>query len=113
MSTWGGDGGSIPVILTSGDDASGVGRALEAGLEVEISCVGYGAGPSGLGGAGEVVHLAGGDVMEVEVGIGGRALRQVVMELHHCWTKEDLLIRLGGAVRMQFYEEPVRAAGDA
>src|SRR5207248_4269152 len=31
----------------------------------------------------------------------------------HCWTKEDLLIRFGGAVRVQLYEEPVRTVGDA
>ena len=67
----------------SGDDASGLGRGLEVGAELEISCVYDGTGPARFGGAGEVVYLAGGDVMEVEVRIGERALRQVFVKLHH------------------------------
>ena len=80
--------------------------------DFEVSSVFYGALPTCFGGASEVVHLASGDIVEVEVGVVAGEALEVAVELDHGFGEEDALIVLWSAVGMELYEEPVGALWD-
>ena len=62
------------------------------------------AGGAGFGGVEEIGHLAGGDVVVVEAGIGGGAFGEVAVEGVHGPTEEGGAVALNGAVGVQLDE---------
>ncbi len=78
----------------------------------KISGSGYRTIPTRFGGLGEVVHLAGGNIVEAKSIISSGTFGQRLMKLHHGVTEQNSLILLRGAVGMKLDENPVRTRPD-
>src|SRR5438445_499276 len=81
----------------------GHGRTRE---EFEVPGFGHRTAPPRLGGAGQVVHLSGRDVVDVETRVVGRPLRERPVKLNHERAEQRVAVALGCAVRVELDEEP-------
>jgi hypothetical protein len=89
-------------------------RAGGGGIEDEFVIAGGvdGALIAVLGGADEVKHLAGGYIMIIKIVVKHAARGQGGVEIERGLAEKHLAIGFGGAVGVEFDEEPIRARGD-